>query len=189
MSKDSKNLINQLKALNENIDLLIKVTAISVGKETIFRGMKDLGDKIDSLDGFDLPDKIIAMLVGSTPDSVRTLRSKMKRAKTVKSTREIEFHAEDLQNVLNNATLFPSSLELLDFAGKILDVSPQPSNYESKDKMIDYIIQAFQNSDRMKQALFIQALEHRATARELKDTQFLKFLEGWESHIRGDSSA
>jgi hypothetical protein len=82
LSKESKDLINQLKALNENIDLLIKVTAINVGKETIFKGMKELGDKIDSLDVFDLPDKIIAMLVGSTPDSVKSLRSKMKRAQT-----------------------------------------------------------------------------------------------------------
>lgn len=82
MSKESKDLINQLKALNENIELLTKVTAISVGKETIFKGMKELGDKVDSLDVFDLPDKIIAMLVGSTPDSVKTSRSKMKKAQT-----------------------------------------------------------------------------------------------------------
>jgi hypothetical protein len=185
LSKDNKNLTNQLKTLNENIDLLIKVTAISVGKETIFKGMKDLGDKILSLDEFDLPDKIIAMLVGSTPESVRSLRSKMKRAKTGKSTKEIEFHAEDLRNVLNNATLFPSTLELLDFARQILNVSPQPANYESKEKIIDHITEVFQNSDRIKQALFIQALENRASARELKDTQFLKFLERWESHIEG----
>ena len=61
MDKESKDLINQLKALNENIDLLTKVTAISVGKETIFKGMKELGDKVDTLDVFDLPDKTIAI--------------------------------------------------------------------------------------------------------------------------------
>jgi hypothetical protein len=82
LDKESKDLINQLKALNENIDLLTKVTAISVGKETIFKGMKELGDKVDSLDVFDLPDKTIAMLIGSTPDSVKTSRSRMRKAQT-----------------------------------------------------------------------------------------------------------
>jgi hypothetical protein len=188
LSKDSKDLISQLKALNENIDLLIKVTAISVGKETIFKGMKELGDKIDSLDVFDLPDKIIAMLVGSTPDSVRTLRSKMK--KRARAPREIEFHAEDLQSVLSNAAMFPSSEELIDFARPILDLSSQLSDYaltasESRDSIIDQITQAFRNSDPRRQALFIQALEHRATARQLKDTQFLRFLQRWEANIKG----
>ena len=81
MSKETKDLINQLKALNEDIDLLTKVTAISVGKETIFKGMKELGDKVHALDVYDLPDKIIAMLVGSTPDSVKTARNQKKKAK------------------------------------------------------------------------------------------------------------
>lgn len=82
MSKETKDLINQLKALNEDIDLLTKVTAISVGKDTIFKGMKELGDKVHALDVYDLPDKIIAMLVGSTPDSVKTSRSQKKKGKT-----------------------------------------------------------------------------------------------------------
>ena len=84
MSKQNRDLINQLKTLNENMDLLTKVTAISVGKETIFKDKKELGDKIEALDGLDLPDKIIALLVGSTPDSVKSLRSK-KKAKLKKA--------------------------------------------------------------------------------------------------------
>jgi PDZ domain-containing secreted protein len=83
LSKENRDLINQLKTLNENIDLLTKVTAISVGKETIFKGKKELGDKIEALNGLNLPDKIIALLVGSTPDSVKSLRSK-KKARTRK---------------------------------------------------------------------------------------------------------
>jgi hypothetical protein len=74
--------------LNENIDLLTKVTAISVGKDTIFKGMKELGDKVHVLDVYDLPDKITAMLVGSTPDSVKTARSQKKKAKTKHSQAE-----------------------------------------------------------------------------------------------------
>jgi PDZ domain-containing secreted protein len=82
LSRENKELTNQLKALNENIELLTKVTAISVGKETIFKGMKELGDKVKAIDEYDLPDKVIAMLVGSTPDSVKTARSQKRRAKT-----------------------------------------------------------------------------------------------------------
>jgi PDZ domain-containing secreted protein len=95
LNKESKDLINQLKALNENIDLLTKVTAISVGKETIFKGKKEMGDKVDALDGFDLPDRIIAMLVGSTPDSVKSLRSRKKtRMKKTEPKQAVEKHDE-----------------------------------------------------------------------------------------------
>jgi PDZ domain-containing secreted protein len=91
LSKENKDLINKLKALNENIDLLTRVTAISVGKETIFKGKKEMGDKVDALDGFDLPDRIIAMLVGSTEGSVVSLRSQKKaKKKIVQSTPEQE---------------------------------------------------------------------------------------------------
>jgi hypothetical protein len=78
LSKENKDLINQLKTLNENIDLLTKVTAISVGIETIFKGKKETGDKIDALDEYDLPDRIIAMLIGSTEGSVASTRSQKK---------------------------------------------------------------------------------------------------------------
>jgi len=78
LSKEDKDLINHLKTLNENIDLLTKVTAISVGKETIFKGKKEAGDKIDALDEYDLPDRIIAMLIGSTEGSVKSTRSQKK---------------------------------------------------------------------------------------------------------------
>jgi len=88
LSKDSRDLASQLKTLNDSIDLLTKVTAISVGKETIFKGKKEMGDKVDALDGFDLPDRIIAMLVGSTEGSVPSLRSqkKAKKKRIVRTT-------------------------------------------------------------------------------------------------------
>lgn len=83
LSKESKDLINQLKTLNENIGLLTKVIAITVGKEAIFKSKKEAGDKIDALDEYDLPDKIVAMLIGSTEGSVSSTRSQKKtRAKT-----------------------------------------------------------------------------------------------------------
>jgi len=86
----------QLKALKESIDLLTKVTAISVGKETIFRGMKETGDKVKALEGFEFPDKIIAMLVGSTPDSVKSLRSQKKAR--VKKPPQIEPKKEEVEH-------------------------------------------------------------------------------------------
>jgi hypothetical protein len=184
LSKENRSLINQLKALNENISLLTKVTAISVGKETIFKGKERKEEKLAVLDDLNLPDEITALLIGSTPESVRALRSRRK-AKTAKPTKEIEFHAEDLQGVLRNETMFPSTLDLIDFAKSILGLSPELFDYNSKDKMIEQIIKAFQDSDPRRQALFIQALERRATVRALKDTEFLRFFEGWEAHIKG----
>ena len=83
LSRENRDLINQLKTLNDYINLLTKVTAISVGKESIFKGKKEAGDKIDALDEYDLPDKIIAMLIGSTEGSVKSTRSQKKaKAKT-----------------------------------------------------------------------------------------------------------
>ena len=83
LSKENRDLINQLKALNENIDLLTKVTAISVGKEAIFKNKSEVSDKIDALDEYGLPDKITAMLIGSTEGSVRSTRSfKKSKSKT-----------------------------------------------------------------------------------------------------------
>ncbi len=83
MSQENRELSKQLKALNENIDLLTKVTAISIGKEAIFKSKKETGDRIDALDEYDLPDSIIAMLIGSTEGSVSSTRSQKKaKAKT-----------------------------------------------------------------------------------------------------------
>ena len=78
LSEQNKDLKNQLKTLNENIDLLTKVTAISAGIETIFKGKKEIGEKIDALDEYGLPDRIIAMLIGSTEGSVASIRSRKK---------------------------------------------------------------------------------------------------------------
>lgn len=82
MSKENIELANQLKALKESIDFLTKVTAISVGKETIFKGKERKEEKLEAIDGLKLPDEITALLIGSTPESVRTLRSQKKKAHT-----------------------------------------------------------------------------------------------------------
>jgi len=188
LSKESRDLANQIKALNENIDLLIKVTAISVGKEFIFKGKTEAGDRIKALDGYHLPNKIIAMLIGSTEGSVISLRSQ-KKAKARAITGEVEFHAEDLDRILKNPSMFNSILDLIDFVNSVLQPQPNLSTFDqSQNELVQKVISIFQNSDRIKQALFIQALERRASDKALKDTDFLRFLEAWERHIRGRSS-
>lgn len=77
--------------MNENIELLTKVTAISLGKEAIFKNKKEAGDKINALDEYDLPDRIIAMIIGSTEDSVKSLRHQRKaKAKTELAQTEVQ---------------------------------------------------------------------------------------------------
>lgn len=78
MSKDNKDLTKQLKSLNKNVEVLIKLTAMSLGKDDLFKGKEEIGDKIEVFEGLDLPDKIIALIIGSTPESVQSLRSQKK---------------------------------------------------------------------------------------------------------------
>lgn len=83
MSEEEKELIKQLKALNENLDALAKITAVSVGKDDIFKGMKKKEEKIKVLDKIGLPRSLIAIVTGSTPESVSSFKS-MKRTKPSK---------------------------------------------------------------------------------------------------------
>lgn len=78
LSAEEKQPISQIKNLNENIGILAKVIAISIAKEDLLKGKTEKIDKVQSLEIFDLPDKIIALVIGSTPDSVKSLRSKKK---------------------------------------------------------------------------------------------------------------
>jgi hypothetical protein len=170
---------SQFEKLMEKLDLLVKLAALSAVQG------KTIADSVLALADVGLGNTEIAKILGTTPNYVNKIKYESKRAKTVRSVKEVEFHPEDLQSVLNNSELFPSTHELLNFARQILDLSPELYDYESRDRMVDQIIQSFNKSDRMKQALFIQALESRANARSLKDTEFLRFLERWESHIKG----
>jgi hypothetical protein len=184
---DLKELSKKLDSIKDSIDLMTKLTALNIAKDAYFKNKERKDEKIEALSNLEIPDKIIALIIDSSVESVQALRSKMKQKKAMKSTIEIEFQSEDLQSILGNSTLFPSTNELKQFAEEILNppIPFQITYPDSRDFMINQIIQVFQKSDRMKQALFIQALEQRAASRELKDTQFLRFLEGWESHIKG----
>jgi hypothetical protein len=178
----------KLASIGESLDILIKLTALNIGKDTYFKDRERKEQKVEALSDMGIPDRVIAIIVGSSAESVQALRSRLKRKKEgARSTREIEFQTEDLQDVLNNAALFSSTRELIEFASQ-MNLSSGLTVFEERDRIISRIIEAFQNSDRIKQALFIQALERRAENKSLKDTDFLRFLEAWERHIKGGSS-
>ena len=78
MDKKQDDLTKQLKALNQNIDTLIKVTAISIGKETIFKGKDKIEEKVDILDKMGLSNELIAIITGSkSSHSISQIRSRM----------------------------------------------------------------------------------------------------------------
>jgi len=78
LDENTKNLVAQIKNLNENIEVLTKVTAIGLAKDELFKGKKENSEKIKALEIYNLPDKIIALIIGSTPNSVKSIRYKAK---------------------------------------------------------------------------------------------------------------
>jgi hypothetical protein len=73
-----KNLAKLLQDLNANIQVLSKVTALTFRKDSIFKGKETKQEQIEVLDGMKLPDEIIALIIGSTPESVSAMRSQRK---------------------------------------------------------------------------------------------------------------
>jgi hypothetical protein len=84
MSKESKELVSQLKTMNENIAAMNKLISINIGKKNIFIENAEMGDIIKTLDVYDIPDKYIAILLGTTPESVASLRHQRKKAEKIK---------------------------------------------------------------------------------------------------------
>jgi hypothetical protein len=65
LGQKQDDLTKQLKALNQNIDTLIKVTAISIGKDNIFKGKDTIEEKVDILEKMGLSNELIAIITGS----------------------------------------------------------------------------------------------------------------------------
>jgi len=96
LSKETKDLTRQLKILNESIDTLTKVTAISIGKEAIFQGKSTIEEKIAVLDKMGLSNELIAIITGSkSAHSVSQIKSN-KKPKT--STKQSEALKEQSPN-------------------------------------------------------------------------------------------
>lgn len=85
MSEDDKKLQKLLGDLNTNIEILSKVTALTFRKDSIFKGKETKQGQIEVLEELKLPDDVIALIVGSTTESVRALRS-MRKAKAKKAS-------------------------------------------------------------------------------------------------------
>jgi len=84
-----KQLIKKLEELSTKMDALIQVVAITSRKEIIEKG-KTKTDQIVILSDLRLSRKIIALIVGTTPESVsaRLSQLKAKKKKTKKSKEE-----------------------------------------------------------------------------------------------------
>ena len=78
MDQENKDLIKQIRLLNENIEVLTKVTALTLRKETLFKGTETKEEQIEKLEELQLPDRVIAIVIGSTPESVQSLRYQRK---------------------------------------------------------------------------------------------------------------
>ncbi len=62
---DNKEIIRLLNELNLNVKMLCRITAYSMKKESPVQGKKEsLQDQVSLLDEFNLPDSIIALIVG-----------------------------------------------------------------------------------------------------------------------------
>jgi len=82
LSRETKDLTKQIKVLNENINVLTKVTAISIGKEFIFKGKDTIDEKVEILDKMGLSNELIAIITGSkSAHSISQLKSKRKPKK------------------------------------------------------------------------------------------------------------
>lgn len=99
---------------------------------------------------------------------------------------QLTFKSEDLVNILKNEKIFPNTIEIENFARSVL-LTPENENLiagnKSREELANIIFDVFENSNHLKQAMFMQALERLAS--EKKDTQFKKFFDFWQEHIRG----
>jgi hypothetical protein len=90
---ETKALTEEIKNLAENIEILTKVTAISIAKDELFKGMQENAEKVKALEIYNLPDKIIALIIGSTPNSVKSMRYQAKGSSKV-NKKQIEQQTE-----------------------------------------------------------------------------------------------
>jgi len=87
-------LAKLLENLNANIEILSKVTALTFRKDSLFKGKETKQEQIEVLDEMKLPDYVIALIIGSTAESVKAQRSqrkaKAKRTQETESEKKIE---------------------------------------------------------------------------------------------------
>jgi ribosome-binding ATPase YchF (GTP1/OBG family) len=95
MSKDQKELIKKLDDLNKNIEILAKVIAVTVGKETFLKEKKQKEQQIAFLSDLGLPRSIIASIVVTKPSTVSVTKSVTKsQQKTAPEKAKIDTKTE-----------------------------------------------------------------------------------------------
>ena len=86
MSGDSKELLKKLDTLAEKIDVLTKVTAISVQKEKLLE--KKQKEQIKMLNKLGLSPSLIALVIGTTSNTVSVTLSELRKKKKGKQTKK-----------------------------------------------------------------------------------------------------
>lgn len=97
MSLSEENLAKLLAKLNANIETLTIVTALTFGKDSLFKGKETKPEQIQVLEDMKLPDHIIALIIGSTLDSVRAQRSQRKAKAKKTQVTESEKKTEEVK--------------------------------------------------------------------------------------------
>lgn len=87
MDKESKELLKKLDVLAKKIDILTKVTAINVQKERLLEGKKQR-EQIEILDKLGFSPSLIALVLGTTPNTVNVALSKLRKKKKRKQTKK-----------------------------------------------------------------------------------------------------
>ncbi len=95
---EEKKLAKLLENLNANIDILSKVTALTFRRDSLFKGKETKQEQIEVLEEMKLPDDTIALIIGSSVDSVQAQRSQRK-AKEKKSIRAEPVVSEGAEKV------------------------------------------------------------------------------------------
>jgi hypothetical protein len=105
MSEKSDPIVEKLNDLTRKIDVLAMVMACKPNGEQINRLMKEKGqkeksqkDQIRILKEFDFPNEIIALMIGTTPETVRVTISQMKtERKKTRKTKKVEEESKNEQ--------------------------------------------------------------------------------------------
>jgi CRP-like cAMP-binding protein len=91
-----KQMIEKLGEISSKIDALMQLIAITSRKETIEKA-KTKTDQIVTLDNLGVSREIIALIVGTTPESVSSLRSQLKAKKKKRKIKKADKKEQEKQ--------------------------------------------------------------------------------------------
>jgi hypothetical protein len=106
MSKETDQIVEKLNDLIKKIDILAMVVASKPNGEQISRLMKEKGQKeeksqkeqIRTLKDFNFPNEIIALMIGTTSETVRVTLSQIKSEEKKPSKTKVKEGGEESRN-------------------------------------------------------------------------------------------